>query len=291
MPELMASACGNPDVAVRRRPIDWSPPALLTGDHFFELREDEAYLYWESVGTFAVRGGREILVDPLPDAPQRLIRLPLLGTVLSVLLHQRGYLVLHAGAVSVDGGVVAFMGHKGSGKSTTVGALHARGHNVVTDDNLAVDVSGPVAMPAFPQLKLWPDAAASLGINPDQLPRLHNVVTKRSREIADGFERSVLPLRCVYVLDIGEELAIEPVTRRDSFVEVMRHTRYLTLSDDERHAVSLFPVHARLVSMVPMRRLIRKVSLDDIGDVARAVEADVAQFTPSQFSAARLCVA
>ena len=98
-----------------------------------------------------------------------LLRLYLLGPALALLLHQRGFLVLHASAVSLDGGVVAFLGHSGHGKSTTAATLHARGAAIVADDVVAVDLGapgGPAALPGFPLLKLWPDAVTALGENP-----------------------------------------------------------------------------------------------------------------------------
>jgi serine kinase of HPr protein (carbohydrate metabolism regulator) len=67
-----------------------------------------------------------------------------------VLLQQRGRLVLHASAVTVDLGVVAFMGGPGWGKSTMAAAMYARGHSIVADDVTAVraDKAHPVVHPS-----------------------------------------------------------------------------------------------------------------------------------------------
>jgi hypothetical protein len=54
----------------------------------------------------------------------------------------RGMEVLHASAVATAGGVLAFLGRSGAGKTTLAGRLVARGARFVTDDVLAVDVVG-----------------------------------------------------------------------------------------------------------------------------------------------------
>ncbi len=84
---------------------------------------NEALLSWRNVGVFLVRSGHEIVVDVRPGLDDRLVQLLLLGPAFAALLHQRGHLVLHASAVSIDGEVVVFLGRSGCGKSTIAAAL------------------------------------------------------------------------------------------------------------------------------------------------------------------------
>ena len=100
--------------------------------------EKEACLTWGRVGTVLVRDGCEMIVDPTPGVEPEAVRLLILGAAMGVLLYQRGLTVLHASAVAIDGGVVAFLGEKGAGKSAIAAALYARGHRFITDDLLAV---------------------------------------------------------------------------------------------------------------------------------------------------------
>ena len=143
------------------------------------------------VGAFLVRGGKEIIVDAISGVEESLIRLPLLGMVLAAVLQQRGLLVLHASAVAFNGDAVAFLGGSGWGKSTLAATLYARGHPLVADDLVAVDVGGrenPIVLPGFPQLKLLPEAAAaSLGDDAELLPRLASGFDKRSHRAANEF--------------------------------------------------------------------------------------------------------
>src|SRR5262249_25392258 len=69
-------------------------------------------------GQFLIRRGREILLDCPPGTDERLLRLQVTGACLAALLIQRGHLVLHANTILMDNGCVAFVGHRGAGKST-----------------------------------------------------------------------------------------------------------------------------------------------------------------------------
>ncbi len=279
LPELVAAPEGAAAVTIERGSIDRVPGSTDENGHYASTRDGEAYLYWDSVGAFLVRDGSHVMIDSLPEAEEDLIRLPLLGPVLSLLLHQRGLLVLHASAVAIDGQAVAFIGRKGWGKSTTAAALHARGHALVTDDILAVDLSAegiPHVAPGFPQLKLRPEAArAALGDDPDALPVLHRRVTKRARRATEGFSSASLPLQRIYVLDRGPSLCIEPVAHQEAFLELTRHTFNQRLVKDKHTAPAHFRRRARLAGRVPLQRLKRKAALDALPDVARLVEEDV----------------
>ncbi len=282
LPELVASVEAPAEVVIQRRRIDRTPGATDASGRYAWATEGEAYLYWDHVGAFLIEKGRTITIDPLPGVEKDLLRLPLLGPVMALLLHQRGFLVLHASAVAIGGQVVAFIGRKGWGKSTTAAALHARGHPLVTDDTLAVDlredeITGEVRVaPGFPQLKLWPEAAeASLGDDPDMLPVLHRRVRKKARSVRAGFSPSALPLRRIYVLGKGPSLSVEPVAPQQAFLELTRHSFNQGLVKSNKFAPAHFRKRTELARRVPLRRLKRTVSLDALGEIARLVEDDV----------------
>ena len=118
------------------------------------------------VARYRIEGGTEIVVDAHPSAPDRNIRLYLLGLAFGALLHQRGLLPLHANAVEVDGKAVAFMGESGAGKSTLAAWFHDRGHRIVADDVCVVGFSKggqAFAHPGLPRLRLWDEALEASG--------------------------------------------------------------------------------------------------------------------------------
>jgi hypothetical protein len=274
LPELVPGPA-PPDVVIRRGHVPGVPRDAPGGDALLRAGVDEACLHWPDVGAILVRHGREIILDPRPATAADLLRLYLLGPALGLLLHQRGLLVLHASAVTLDGGVAAFLGHSGHGKSTTAAMLCARGCAVVADDVVAVDLGtggGPAALPGFPQLKLWPDAVTALGESPEDLPRLHQSEEKRAR-VADTVAMTARPLRRLYVLTDAEGLGLEPVSGHAAVFELLQHSYVAAVLD--RLGTSRFLAQcARLARAVPVTRLRRPRSLARLGELAALIEAD-----------------
>lgn len=280
LPELMPGEAAA-DVVVRLRKVDRLPPEAISAGAYSQATLEEVYLFWQEVGAFLVRSGHEIIVEPAPGVDERVLRLFVLGPALAVLLHQRGWLVLHASAVAIDGETVAFLGGRGWGKSTTAAALHARGHGIVADDVTAVrlDTGHPMVSPSFPQLKLWPEVAvSSLGDDLQALPRLHPDREKRARPVARSFPSASLPLKRIYVLGEGESQRIEPLRPQEALVELVRHS-YVSLLLQTTEASSHFLQCSSVVRNVPVLNLRRPRSLPALSDLARLVEEDLAQST------------
>lgn len=282
LPELDEADPGaTPDVMVTRAPVDvsrtnGSPATCLWAD------ADEVCLRYEGT-TYLIRGGREITIDAATGADEVIQRLYLLGASLSVLLHQRKYLVLHASAVvTAGGGAVGFLGDKGAGKSTTAAALHARGNLLIADDIIAVSFEGqiPMAHPGIPHMKLWPEAAARVGAAPESLPLIHPDFEKRGRRTAEGFATEPAALKRMYVLTDGEEEGVEPLPPQQAVMELVRFTFVLALLQSTGTSAAHFHQAAALARAVPVCRLVRRRSLDALDELARFVETDAASGTP-----------
>ena len=217
LPELQASTHQIADVVITFGKVDLTLPQPEPTWDYFHLEGDSAYLYWKVVGKFLVKSGYEIIIDPLPDVEERVLRLPLLGAVLAMLLHQRQYLVLHASAMAIGDSAAVFLGPKGQGKSTMAATLYGRGHKQMTDDAAAINIDSdsdtpPILLPGFPQIKLWPEAAtAALGDNPEKLRKIHPEVEKRARPTVENFLQKSLPLKRVYILSQGSDIKIKPL--------------------------------------------------------------------------------
>jgi hypothetical protein len=229
LPELNSShGDGDEDTAVRillEEPVP-APAAAIT-ERCLRATADEVHLFWPQAGSFAIKAGREIVLTPVPGVDARLLRIGVLGPALATVLQQRGALVLHASAVSLQGKVVAFVGWKGQGKSTTAAGLFGRGHPLVTDDVLALDVADDKAwaQPSFPQFKLWPDSARhSLGDDPESLPALMENYDKRARSAAARFATQAGELAGIYVLGEGPELTTERLSQQETFKQLVTHT-------------------------------------------------------------------
>jgi hypothetical protein len=271
LPGLVAAeaAC---DVTIRWGNADSPPPERSAEAWYAHVTPQQATVFVRDVGYFLIQGGREITIIPAPGMEERLIRLYLVGNVMAILLYQRGMLVLHASAVAVDGGAVAFLGDSGWGKSSAAAALHARGHAVVTDDVTPVDVGAAPAsvFPGFPQLKLSPEVAGVLGYDVESLHMLHPLEEKRGCRVTDGFSGQPLPLRCIYLLGAADASVIEPLRPPAAVIDLVCHS-YPTRWRQPAGAAHFLQC-TQLAKEVPIYRLKRPPSLATLPDVARIVE-------------------
>lgn len=90
---------------------------------------------------------------------------PFLAAVAAVHAAWNARLALHSGAFSTSGGAWLLIGGSGSGKSSTMAALAARGATIVTDDLAVLDDGAVLAGPRGVDLR--PGVAQTLGVTAD----------------------------------------------------------------------------------------------------------------------------
>lgn len=123
--------------------LDYGPPG------HFRVFPDGTEIEWVS------RNG------PCPEAVRRDVR----RRVLPVALLRRGVLTLHASAVVIGDGTVAFVGAGGFGKSALAGRFAASGAHVVADDLLTLETEDGVRVRGDgDRLRLRADLAHSVGL-------------------------------------------------------------------------------------------------------------------------------
>jgi len=271
LPGLLPSKAGPAVVVVRAGAVE--PSVEPAPAPVFRGNARTGHLYWDPVGATRIRDGGEVIVDARDGADDGSVSTFLVGPVLGALLTQRGLTVLHASAVALGEGAVAFVGGPGWGKSTLAGALHLRGHAVVADDIVAVHLAEGVAyvVPGFPQLKLWPEAVADLGEDPERLERLVQAADKRARPTPVGFPADDLRLTNIFVLADGDRLEIEDLRAADAVIELVRHAwgaRSLHATEPAKR-LSRF---AELAEAVPVRRLRRPEPPSPVDELSAFVE-------------------
>jgi hypothetical protein len=275
LPELKTSA-GRPDVIIRLGTAPKFKNSSLS-ERCVNANEDEVHLYWEGAGSFVMRGGTEMVVEPIANVEEALLRTGILGPGFATILQQRGNLVLHASAVVIDGKAVAFIGWKGQGKSTLAATLFARGYPLLTDDLLLLNgKDGQVmAHPGFPQFKLWPDSAqCSLSESPEGMPKLMSDCEKRLRPVTDGFASGPARLCAIYVLANGSELMATRLTPQETFKQIVSNTfcaRYGSRVFDGQIGRTHLQNVAKIVTDVPVFKLERPSSLAKLGQLAEFV--------------------
>jgi hypothetical protein len=280
LPELEPdpAADADADIVIRLRPVErqHSDPQQAT---IFHLGRDTQYLAWRSVGQFLIRGTSEIDIDPAPGVGEPLMRLPLLGTVMALLLHVRGQLVLHASAVSVGEGGVVFLGDKQAGKSTTAAAFVRAGHRLLADDVVAIDFSnsdGPRINPGFPQLKL--SAGAEIGVNAVAMPPAVAGFDKRQHRLLE-FQHTPARPTSFYLLEKGTRAAVTPMSPGDALAALIRFSyvaRFGRAAFNPAGSVVHLRQCAALANIAKISVLEVPNDISRIGDIVHLLECDIA---------------
>ena len=228
-----------------------------------------------------IYNGEEIIIEPEKDVDKSVIRTAILGPILCVLLRQRGLLVIHASCININNKGVAFMGGSGWGKSTLATAFHTKGYDVLTDDVLPIKVekNQAVVFPSYPQFKLCPDAATSLGQDTKNLLPVSTNSFKVAYKLDKGFQQHPIPLQQIYVLDKGSEHKIIRLQPQETFVELMRHSRAMKSVTEQQFFAEHLHLCSELIKNVRFSRFTRKPSLADLPKLMELVEEDLACLT------------
>lgn len=279
LPELIQIEETKADVVIHFNKIDRSLLKPFRWGINLHITQEEVTFFWDEVGAMLVRDGKEIIIDPLPDVEESLIHLPLLGMVFAVMLHQRGFLTLHASAAEINGGAAIFLGGSGWGKSTLAATLYSRGHQLISDDLVAINfdnMGNLIIIPAFPQLKLLPEAAAfALGDNPETLPRLAKDYEKRARRGINRFSQKPVPIKGIYQLAKGSELALKPLNPQQATMQLIANSfvgRCASPLLEAESGISHFHKCMSLIKHVPIYRLERPQSLELVSAIAELIE-------------------
>lgn len=290
LPELppAAARAGLPADLTIRRGRSYEKLAARSMDGEFLVAREKASLFWPEAGCFTLRTGREVEIEPVAGVLDATLRAFLLGPVLAIVLHQRGYLVLHASAVALRGAdgqwsAVGFLGHSGEGKSTLAAALHARGHRVVVDDFIAVPVAPnpqpelswtpPLIFPGFARLRLSPQALRALGHEADALPLLHSTQDRRVYPVEEGFHASSLPLQRLYWLQRGPAVCSQVLPPARAMVPLVQHS-YCAGLLSATEAAEEFQQCGRLARHLAVCQLQRPRDLALLDQVSMLIEAD-----------------
>ncbi|MBZ0301876.1 MAG: hypothetical protein K8J31_19160, partial [Anaerolineae bacterium] len=160
-------------------------------------------------------------------------------------------------------------------------ALYARGHRLIADDIVAIDLHDPAlprVIPGYPLFKLWPESVASLGLQPDSLPRLRDDADKLGWDAHQHFESTPLPLRCIYSLLSAAQIHIQPITHQDVFLEILRYlyvSRFPGEFSDPQTSARNFRDTALVARAAAVRYLLRPPDLSSLGEIAQMIERDL----------------
>ncbi len=255
-----------------------SPFALTSygaGD-FFELAYGHEAFFFVDAAAERIWGN---CVFPLTDED---LATYLLGPVMGFILRRRSILALHASAVCVGEQAVALCGESQAGKSTTAAALALRGIAVLCEDiaPLVEENERFQVVPGYPRVCLWPDAVEQLLGAKDALPQLTPTWEKSFLPL-DGtkakFEAHRRTLSAVYLLAprVSEADAprIETLSAREALLNLVQNT-YMNWLLDRNQRAAEFDALSKLVTQVPVRRIVPHEDPGRIGELCDLILAD-----------------
>ena len=258
------------DVVMRFGKVNPINPIPENARLSFQFDENKAFLFYQGLGSGGAIAGREIIGAPEEGMDAGLMAFLAQGLGLSVILLQRGYLILHASCVKIGNTAVAFMGDSGTGKSTIAATLHVRGHAVVSDDVTVIRPSGggPEAYPGYPGLHLLPDGANYFR---DRLgePRRREADDPKLKFSAHmGFPLIPVPIGRIYTLSDGPNIQISSLNRHRAVYKLVKHSHWIRVLHDFQ-ASSYFLQCAKLCSNIPILTLAKPRIISALGEVAK----------------------
>jgi hypothetical protein len=132
--------------------------------------------------------------------------------------------------------------------------------------------------PGIPQIKLWADAANSLGFQVEELSRTRRGIDKYSVFVRDRFSADAQPIDRVYVLDVhsGEDIEVDTVEGKDRFEAIRQHSRNPRALTGLGVRRTLFATSAALAARTPMQRITRPLGRECIDQIADIVLREIA---------------
>lgn len=257
----------NTDLTITFKTI----PSELPDDSYrgknFQISPSQVLIRIEQVASYLVRNGREICISPAPCAEMALVRLFLLGPVIGIALHQRGFLVLHGSSVQWNNQAIIFAGTSGSGKSTIAGALIQRGFPFLADDLCPLHIEDnniPLLLPSIPQLKLMEEVLAELDISPEAASRLSSVTDKYGISFVEKISSEPLPVRLIFILQpepTSKDIRIEQLAGIKKFHALKENTYRFPLLQYMNLTAKHFGLVASMANNVTVYRITRNARI------------------------------
>lgn len=103
-PELLPSMqdVSSPDAIVRLGNVAPNLNNPTVSNPFYQVSPYKFLLKVDGTANYLVKGGREIVINPHPDAQPEKVRLFLLGSAMGALLYQRGHVTHGRNADRID---------------------------------------------------------------------------------------------------------------------------------------------------------------------------------------------
>jgi hypothetical protein len=265
---------GQPSIALIRmrevfpsEHVEWQSRGNGYIPAYGKLGDCSAYQF-EGVASFVFPpDGRHLQIFIDPAADHAALEFVLFRGVLPRILHLRGVTCLHASAVALAGGVVAFCGPSGAGKSTLAAALVSRGLSLVSDDVVPIRLGGHgrgvTAGPGLPELRVYPAAAERIGIAGQVVAPIAGQT--KARWQPRRAPETPLPLSAIYLLEPAlrgtaeQPASLLPLTPPEAIIGLISNSYWVHPGQTKALGNDMLCLGALLRS-VPVKRLVFELS-------------------------------
>ncbi len=246
----------------------------------YSLQPDGAFLLQlPTLGMFHVSAdARTVTLRPVIGADPQLLRAHFYGSIVAILCFCHKLLPMHGACVKVGDAAVIFTGASGAGKSTLAAACVRAGYPLLCDDVCAIDLSRgntPYVWPAFPRVKLLPDAIDAFDLEQKTLYtqavrgwKGHFLI---GEQIADV--RAASPVSAIYLLhsSAADTIDITPLRGAAAFLPLRTQIHRSNMGAEMGLRGRIFRDLAMLLQAVPVFQLSRPMDFEQIGDTVQAV--------------------
>jgi len=216
----------------------------------------------------------------------------ILGPILGCVLRLRNRICLHASVLEYNGKVIAMVGDKGAGKSTTAAALLQAGARLVSDDIAVLhnnDTNTHMVYPGYPGIRLLPEVLPQFGLNQHNYRPVVSTSDKRIIPLAVNqqdiesndnwkFQSRPQQLTTIYALkprmpDLTHT-KITTLSGKNALIAIAPHS-YARRVLDEQHQNEEFTFMAQLARSMPVKSVECPDKLECLPQVANDILNDL----------------
>jgi hypothetical protein len=276
-------------MAARRQPeLETSPFHLYTFDDDtvwteFHRSPGGYLLRFPDLADFEVSAdGTEVAAYPANETDDATVEHLYINQLVPLALSRQGQPTFHASVVTVPGGVVAFLGKTGMGKSTLAASFALNGSPFLSDDALLVEetADGCIVRPSHPSVRLWEDSVDALvdANSPTSVPISYSTKARLLAGEALAYNDESQPLLAAYLLESegAADIAIRTLSGLDRHMAWVHNSFLLDIEDPgllERH----FDWTHRISSAVPTFALDYPRDYGSLPDVRIAIQKHAAE--------------
>lgn len=277
LPELAVNESDKHDLIIRCGEFDeFSGETIVEGENF-RITEDSIYRFWEDIGKFKIIGGNEIIIKLVSSVNDVVFRSFILGTIMASLLYQRGLFVLHASAVNVNNEVIAFLGHKGYGKSSTAMIFYKEGYSIIADDYITIKPNSvPIIYPGYPSLRLSYKSRVLGDFSRDRVYYKDFEIDKIHVPVDSNFSLEKIPLKKLYVLKRSTKLKISEFRPQEALMKLVENT-FMIRGFKKSDFIDNLKQCSSLLDHVDISLLEVPDSLEDLQKVVELIRKDIEQ--------------